>query len=85
MACDVTDTFDNLAYMKLYLVNGFLGSGNTTAIQMACQNLQNNQKRVGVITNDQGEELVDTAFLKNHDLPTLQVTGGCFCCNYAKL
>ena len=71
--------------MKLYLVNGFLGSGKTTAIQMACQNLLNNQKRVGVVTNDQGEELVDTAFLKNHDLPTLEVTGGCFCCNYDKL
>ncbi|HTE27703.1 GTP-binding protein [Flavitalea sp.] len=71
--------------MKLYLINGFLGSGKTTAIQMACQTLLDNKRKVGVVTNDQGEELVDTAFLKNNNLPTLEVTGGCFCCNYEKL
>jgi G3E family GTPase len=71
--------------MKLYLINGFLGSGKTTAIQMACETLLNNKKRVGVVTNDQGEQLVDTAFLQDHNLPALEVTGGCFCCNYEKL
>jgi Ni2+-binding GTPase involved in maturation of urease and hydrogenase len=71
--------------MKLCLVNGFLGSGKTTAIQTASQALLYNNKKVGVVTNDQGDELVDTAFLKNHNLPTLEVTGGCFCCNYDKL
>jgi G3E family GTPase len=71
--------------MKLYLINGFLGSGKTTAIQMACDALLKSNKRVGVITNDQGDELVDTAFLQSHGVPSLEVTGGCFCCNYEKL
>ena len=42
-------------------------------------------KKVGVITNDQGKYLVDTAFMKFNDIPTVEVTGGCFCCNYQDL
>jgi G3E family GTPase len=42
-------------------------------------------KRVGVVTNDQGKYLVDTAFFTLADVPTVEVTGGCFCCNYDDL
>jgi Ni2+-binding GTPase involved in maturation of urease and hydrogenase len=38
-----------------------------------------------VITNDQGKYLVDTAFFRLSDIPTVEVTGGCFCCNYDDL
>ena len=41
--------------------------------------------RVGVITNDQGHALVDTAFARLSNLPTVEVTGGCFCCRYDDL
>jgi G3E family GTPase len=71
--------------MKLHLVSGFLGSGKTTAIIMAARLLMSRGKIVGVITNDQGKYLVDTAFFKLDDIPTVEVTGGCFCCNYDNL
>jgi G3E family GTPase len=71
--------------MKIYLVGGFLGSGKTTAIIQACRILMADGKKVGVITNDQGKYLVDTAFMKFNDIPTVEVTGGCFCCNYQDL
>lgn len=71
--------------MKIHLVGGFLGSGKTTAIIQACQIVMAAGKKVGVITNDQGKYLVDTAFMKFNDIPTVEVTGGCFCCNYQEL
>jgi len=71
--------------MKLYLIGGFLGSGKTTAILNASAELIRNGIKVGVITNDQGAALVDTRFLKNANIPVMEVTDGCFCCNYHKL
>ncbi len=71
--------------MKFHIVGGFLGSGKTTAIIMAARDLMSKGKTVGVITNDQGKYLVDTAFFKLDDIPTVEVTGGCFCCNYSDL
>lgn len=71
--------------MKIFLAGGFLGSGKTTAIQQACYQLLEKKTKVGVITNDQGSQLVDTEFIKSFNIPTLEVTDGCFCCNYDKL
>lgn len=71
--------------MKLYLIGGFLGSGKTTAILNASVELIGKGIQVGVITNDQGVELVDTRFIKNANIPVMEVTDGCFCCNYDKL
>ncbi len=71
--------------MNLHLVGGFLGSGKTTAIIGAARYLLARGKRVGVVTNDQGRFLVDTAFFRLADLPAVEVTGGCFCCNYDDL
>jgi len=71
--------------MALHLVGGFLGSGKTTAIIEAARLLMDDGFRVGVVTNDQGKYLVDTAFVRLVDLPAVEVTGGCFCCNYNDL
>ncbi|MFN2111042.1 MAG: GTP-binding protein [Anaerolineae bacterium] len=71
--------------MHLHIVGGFLGSGKTTAIISAAKVLMARGKRVGVVTNDQGKYLVDTAFFTLADVPTVEVTGGCFCCNYDDL
>jgi Ni2+-binding GTPase involved in maturation of urease and hydrogenase len=71
--------------VELHIVGGFLGSGKTTAIAAAANHLMQTGKRVGIVTNDQGRYLVDTAFFTLADVPTLEVTGGCFCCNYNDL
>ena len=71
--------------MKLILTGGFLGSGKTTAIQHACDLLLKENVSVAVITNDQGEELVDSKYLRNFSIPVKEVTNGCFCCNYNSL
>jgi Ni2+-binding GTPase involved in maturation of urease and hydrogenase len=71
--------------VKLHLVSGFLASGKTSAIARAAQMLLADGLRVGVITNDQGKHLVDTLFLQTQDVPTVEVTGRCFCCGYDDL
>jgi G3E family GTPase len=71
--------------MKLILTGGFLGSGKTTAIQKACSLLLKENKKVAVVTNDQGEELVDSKYLQGFSIPAKEVTKGCFCCNYNSL
>lgn len=68
--------------MYLNLLSGFLGSGKTTAINHACKLLQTQGIKVGVITNDQGTELVDTHFMVREGIITKEVTGSCFCCNF---
>lgn len=71
--------------MKLYLLGGFLGSGKTTAIYSGCQALLKDNMSVAVITNDQGMQLVDSAFIKGHQIAAKEVVKGCFCCNYNQL
>lgn len=71
--------------MRLHIIGGFLGSGKTTAIIGAAKYLAGQGKRVGVITNDQGRHLVDTAIIRAQDLPAMEVTGGCFCYNFNDL
>ncbi len=58
-----------------------MGSGKTTAIIEAARLLMDNGQRVGIITNEQGKHLVDTAFLHASGIPALEVTGGCICCH----
>jgi G3E family GTPase len=71
--------------MKIHLLSGFLGSGKTTAMHAAAKALLQQGIHTGVITNDQGIKLVDGDFFKGIGIPGRQVTGGCFCCNYAAL
>lgn len=71
--------------MQVHIVGGFLGSGKTTGISMACKALAARKLTAGVITNDQGKKLVDTAYFDGQKIPAVQVTNGCFACNYDDL
>ena len=71
--------------MRLHLVGGFLGSGKTTAIRSACELLRARGRSTAVVTNDQGEVLVDTRLLAAAGVATAEVGGGCFCCRYPEL
>jgi Ni2+-binding GTPase involved in maturation of urease and hydrogenase len=67
------------------MVGGFLGAGKTTAIASLALHLKNRGLRVGLITNDQGSELVDTAMLRAKGFSTEEIPGGCFCCRFNSL
>lgn len=67
---------------KLILIGGFLGSGKTSLMARAAQILKGQGKTVGLITNDQASDLVDTALLSDQENEVREVSGSCFCCNY---
>jgi G3E family GTPase len=68
--------------VKLLIVGGFLGAGKTTMIHSVAGRLKLKGKRIGLLTNDQAPDLVDTALLKNLKLDVEEVSGSCFCCNF---
>jgi len=67
------------------MLGGFLGSGKTTAVAALAERLSAKGLRVGLITNDQGQELVDTAMLRSKGFATEEIPGGCFCCRFNSL
>ncbi len=70
---------------RYIMLGGFLGAGKTTAVAALAQHLTAKGLRVGLITNDQGSELVDTAMLRAHGFATEEIPGGCFCCRFNSL
>lgn len=67
------------------MIGGFLGAGKTTAVGTLARHLTAQGKRVGLITNDQGRNLVDTAMLRSQGFATEEIPGGCFCCRFQSL
>ena len=67
---------------RLIIVGGFLGAGKTTLLWETAKQFIKQGKKVGLITNDQAPELVDSAILKLSGLSVAEVSGSCFCCNF---
>jgi G3E family GTPase len=67
------------------LLGGFLGAGKTTCLMRLAAWLQAQGLRPGIITNDQGDGLVDTASAMETKEAVRQITGGCFCCRSGEL
>src|SRR5262249_54413366 len=57
----------------------------TTAVSRLAQHLCDEGLRVGLITNDQGNQLVDTAMLASRGFAVEEIAGGCFCCRFNSL
>ncbi len=70
---------------RFILIGGFLGAGKTTAVAQLAKYLTGRGRRVGLITNDQGQGLVDTALLQSQGFATEEIPGGCFCCRFDAL
>ncbi len=70
---------------RYIMIGGFLGAGKTTAVAKLAKTLTNQGVRVGLITNDQGQNLVDTAMLRSQGFATEEIPGGCFCCRFNSL
>jgi G3E family GTPase len=78
-------TSEGAAKALYIMIGGFLGAGKTTAVAALAQRLSAKGMRVGLITNDQGQELVDTAMLRSKGFATEEIPGGCFCCRFNSL
>src|SRR4030095_5135682 len=75
----------NRTRARYIMIGGFLGAGKTTAVGNLARRLSEQGLRVGLITNDQGRNLVDTIMLRWQGFATEEIPGGCFCCRFNSL
>lgn len=68
--------------MRIVIAGGFLGAGKTTLLWSAARELMSRGLKVGMITNDQAPDLVDTTLLLRQGLDVREVAGSCFCCDF---
>lgn len=71
--------------IRYVMVGGFLGAGKTTTLGRLAKVYQERGLKVGVVTNDQASDLVDTNSLRAQGLTVGEVAGACFCCNFNEL
>ncbi len=64
------------------MIGGFLGAGKTTAIAQLARHFMDQGLAVGLVTNDQANDLVDTESLRAQGFNVGEVTGACFCCKF---
>jgi G3E family GTPase len=70
---------------RFILLGGFLGAGKTTTIARLAKHYTAQGLRVGIVTNDQTSDLVDTQSLRSQGFNVEEVAGACFCCSFNEL
>jgi G3E family GTPase len=71
---------------RFAILSGFLGAGKTTAaLRFAKWLSDQHQYKVGIITNDQANGLVDSALANGERFAVREIGGGCFCCKSESL
>lgn len=70
---------------RFVMIGGFLGAGKTTAIGRLATYYRERGVTVGIVTNDQASDLVDTQTLRSQGFHVGEVAGACFCCNFGEL
>src|SRR5262245_2444728 len=71
--------------LRFIMVGGFLGAGKTTTLARLARFYMDRGQRVGLVTNDQAQDLVDTNSLRAQGFPVQEVPGACFCCKFNDL
>lgn len=71
--------------LRFVMVGGFLGAGKTTTLAQLARRYQDRGQKVGIVTNDQAQDLVDTTSLRSQGFAVEEVPGACFCCRFDEL
>ena len=71
--------------VRYIMVGGFLGAGKTTTLGRLAAEYVRRGLNVGIVTNDQATDLVDTNTLRAQGFAVGEVAGACFCCNFDEL
>ena len=74
-----------MAITRFIMLGGFLGAGKTTTIARLAKHYQSQGLKIGIVTNDQATDLVDTHSLRSQGFDVGEVPGSCFCCNFNAL
>lgn len=71
--------------IRYAMIGGFLGAGKTTTLGRLARHYTEQGLNVGIVTNDQATDLVDTNMLRSQGFDVGEVAGACFCCNFDEL
>lgn len=71
--------------IRFIMVGGFLGAGKTTTLARLARQYTDRGLSVGIVTNDQAADLVDTNSLRAQGFEVGEVAGACFCCRFQDL
>jgi len=71
--------------LRVVFVGGFLGAGKTTLVGQLAENYTKKGLKVGILTNDAAQNLVDTQNLKGKGFAVEEVSGSCYCCAFDKM
>jgi Ni2+-binding GTPase involved in maturation of urease and hydrogenase len=71
--------------IRFVMVGGFLGAGKTTTLARLARYYQGRGQKIGIVTNDQAADLVDTTNLRAQGFAVEEVAGACFCCRFDDL
>src|SRR5438105_4876272 len=71
--------------LRFVMLGVFLGAGKTTTLARLARHYMAQGHQVGIVTNDQAEDLVDTTSLRAQGFPVQEVAGACFCCRFDDL
>ena len=71
--------------LRFIMVGGFLGAGKTTTLGRLARYYMSRGQKVGLVTNDQAQDLVDTHTLREQGFAVEEVAGACFCCKFDDL
>jgi Ni2+-binding GTPase involved in maturation of urease and hydrogenase len=71
--------------LRFIMIGGFLGAGKTTTLGRLARHYTTRGLRVGLVTNDQAQDLVDTKSLRAQGFAVEEVAGACFCCRFDDL
>jgi len=71
--------------IRFVMVGGFLGAGKNNTLGRLASMYMEQGLSVGIVTNDQAEDLVDTNTLRSQGFDVGEVAGACFCCNFNEL
>ncbi|MHB1423102.1 MAG: GTP-binding protein [Gemmataceae bacterium] len=71
--------------LRFIMIGGFLGAGKTTTLARLARFYLDRGQKVGLVTNDQAQDLVDTTSLRAQGFAVEEVPGACFCCRFDDL
>lgn len=71
--------------IRFLMIGGFLGAGKTTTLARLAREHTRRGQNVGIVTNDQASDLVDTNTLRAQGFEVGEVAGACFCCHFNEL
>lgn len=74
-----------MSSIRFIMIGGFLGAGKTTTLGRLAKHYMDRGQKVGIVTNDQAEDLVDTHTLRQQGFAVEEVAGACFCCKFEDL